>query len=388
MSSIKGLGNLVLDLTASLTPVLAVLVSFGVAQALVVSAHRHGHLTMDVPGAVQCFHSAPTPRVGGIAIYLALVAAWVFAGTGEKKLLNTLLLAGLPAICIGLLEDITRAVSVRVRLLVTMGSGALATVMTGTGITRVDVQLVDAVLAYWPVAVVFTAFCVGGVSNAFNIIDGFHGLSSGTLILSSLGMALVASSVGDSSLAWTALTLAAAVGGFWLVNFPWGKLFLGDGGAYFSGFALAWLSVELLVRNPQVSPWCSVLLCGYPTIEVMYSVYRRRRSNRSPGDPDRFHLHSLVATQIVQPRLSTWPPNFRNAAVSVLMWNAAMITILPSVLYPTRADVLLFALVLCFAVYHFVYRSVAHKTIAGAKNSSTRSVDETTEEPAALSGRL
>jgi UDP-N-acetylmuramyl pentapeptide phosphotransferase/UDP-N-acetylglucosamine-1-phosphate transferase len=338
----------------------AVFASFLVAQALVLSAHKHGHLTMDPPGAVQKFHSLPTPRVGGVAIYLAMTIAWMFMrGPKESSLLATVLVAGMPALVVGLTEDVTKAVSVRTRLLVTMGSGGLAAVLTGVGLTRVDIPIADLLLSVWPVAILFTAFAVGGVANAINIIDGFHGLASGTVIISSLALSAIALSVGDVPLATTALVLAGAVGGFWLVNFPWGKLFLGDGGAYFSGFALAWLSVELLARHPRISPWASVLLCGYPTIEVLYSIYRRRRQRLSPGQPDRQHLHSLVATQLVQPRLRGVPPNLCNAAVSVLMWGCAIVPVVPAVLFFSEAKVLVPALVLCALGYHLVYRRVA-----------------------------
>jgi UDP-N-acetylmuramyl pentapeptide phosphotransferase/UDP-N-acetylglucosamine-1-phosphate transferase len=335
-------------------------VSFVLAQALVLSAHKHGHLTMDLPGAVQKFHSSPTPRVGGIAIYVAVTAAWMLlSAPAEAALLSTILLAGMPALLIGLTEDVTKRVSVRTRLLVTMGSGGLAALWTGIGLTRVDIPLADAMLTVWPLAVLFTAFAVGGVANAINIVDGFHGLASGTVIISSVALSAIALSVGDVPLATVSLVLAGSVAGFWLVNFPWGKLFLGDGGAYFSGFALAWLSVELLARNPGVSPWASVLLCGYPTVEVMYSIFRRSRRHRSPGQPDRYHLHSLVATQFVQPRLASLQPYLCNAAVSVLMWICATVTVLPAVFFSGRSDILVPALVLCVAAYHLLYRRLA-----------------------------
>lgn len=348
----------------SLSPPVAVtatlIVSFALAQSLVLSAHKHGHLTMDLPGAVQKFHLDPTPRVGGLAIYIAVAAAWfAIAGTVERKLLGTVLLAGMPALLIGLTEDVTKRVSVMARLLVTMFSGGLAAALTGVGLTRVDLPLADQLLALWPFAVLFTAFAVGGVANAINIIDGFHGLASGTLMISLAGLAGVAYSVGDVPLAIVALLVAAAVGGFWLVNFPWGKLFLGDGGAYFSGFALAWLTVELLARNPRVSPWASVLLCAYPTIEVMYSIVRRRKQRRSPGEADRNHLHSLVATQWVQPRLPQLAPNLRNAAVSVVMWGCAVVPVVPALLFYDRPDILLGALGACVVAYHLFYRRVA-----------------------------
>jgi UDP-N-acetylmuramyl pentapeptide phosphotransferase/UDP-N-acetylglucosamine-1-phosphate transferase len=339
---------------------LTVLISFGIAQALVLSAHKHGHLTMDLPGAVQKFHLDPTPRVGGIAIYIALVAAWLVApDTAVRQLLSTLLVAGVPALMIGLLEDVTKRVSVSTRLTVTMASGALAAWMTGVALTRVDIAAADMLLSFWPVALVFTAFAVGGVANAVNIIDGFHGLASGTVIISLTALAGIALGVGDTSLAIVAMLVAAAVAGFWLVNFPWGKLFLGDGGAYFSGFALAWLSVELLARNDSVSPWASVLVVGYPTIEVLYSVIRRRKVRQSPGMADRNHLHSLIATQVIHPRLPGLAPNLRNAAVSVVMWICAVVPVVPAVLFYNQPNILVPALAACVLAYHLLYRRVA-----------------------------
>jgi UDP-N-acetylmuramyl pentapeptide phosphotransferase/UDP-N-acetylglucosamine-1-phosphate transferase len=350
----------VLSSHSSLAIAATMLVSFVLAQALVWSTHKHGRLAMDLPGEVQKFHSLPTPRVGGIGIYISVTGAWLLLpGLQENALLATVLLAGMPALIVGLTEDVTRRVSVRTRLVVTMASGGLAALWTGLGLTRVDIPLADMLLSYWPLAVLFTAFAVGGVANAINIIDGFHGLASGTVIMSSIALSAIALSYGDVPLATVALVLAASVAGFWLVNFPWGRLFLGDGGAYFSGFALAWLSVELLARHPQVSPWASVLLCGYPTIEVLYSIVRRSKRRLSPGQPDRHHLHSLVATQVVQPRLRMLQPPFSNAAVSVIMWVCAIVPVVPAVLYSNRGDLLLAWLALCVGAYHLAYQRVA-----------------------------
>jgi UDP-N-acetylmuramyl pentapeptide phosphotransferase/UDP-N-acetylglucosamine-1-phosphate transferase len=354
-----------LSLSTPFAIAITMLVSYALAQALVLSAHKHGHLTMDLPGAVQKFHLDPTPRVGGVAIYIAVVMAWLWVpGMAERKLLTTVLLAGMPALFIGLLEDVTKRVSVTTRLLITMASGALAVWMSGVALTRVDIPLADMLLAAWPVALLFTAFAVGGVANAINIIDGFHGLASGTVIISLLALAGIALGVGDIPLALVAVLVAAAMAGFWLVNFPWGKLFLGDGGAYFSGFALAWLSVELLARNEGVSPWASVLVCGYPTIEVLYSVLRRRKVRQSPGAADRHHLHSLIATQVIQPRLPRLNPNLRNATVSVVMWICALVPVVPAVLFYARSDILVPALGACVLAYHLLYRRVASSAAA------------------------
>jgi len=346
--------------TSTLAVLTSVFASFMLAKVLVLTADSHGHFSMDVPGAVQKFHYAPTPRIGGIGIYLALLAASLLVPeSGARAILTTVLLAGVPALLVGLMEDVTKRIGVTVRLVVTMASGALACWLTGISITHINVPPVDALLSFAPVALLFTAFAVGGLANAINIIDGFNGLASGATTICLLALAAIAGIVGDLSLALAAVVVAAAVVGFWLVNFPWGKLFLGDGGAYFAGFALAWLAVLLPMRNAEVSPWASFVLCAYPVIEVIYSVMRRVRRHQSAGDPDRRHLHSLVATQIVQRRWPKLDPTLQNSAVSVIMWVCAAVPALAAIALHHRTIYLVIFAGACGVAYHLVYQRVA-----------------------------
>ncbi len=336
------------------------LASFVLAEVLVLTAGRHGRFSMDIPGAVQKFHSKPTPRIGGIGIYLALlVASRLVPDPDASRILATVLVAGIPALMVGLLEDITKRVSVLVRLLATMASGALACWVAGVSVTHVGVPLLDSLLGAAPLALIFTAFAVAGVTNAFNIIDGFNGLASGTATLGLLALASIAALVGDTPLVLVAVLVAAAVAGFWLVNFPWGRLFLGDGGAYFAGFALAWLAVLLPMRNAGVSPWASFLVCAYPIIEVLYTVVRRRQRRQSAGQPDRRHLHSLIATQVIQRRLARLHPTLQNSAVSVIMWFCAAVPATAAIILYQRTGALMISALVFLMAYHFIYRIVS-----------------------------
>jgi UDP-N-acetylmuramyl pentapeptide phosphotransferase/UDP-N-acetylglucosamine-1-phosphate transferase len=336
------------------------LASFVLAELLVLTANHHGRFTMDIPGAIQKFHSHPTPRIGGIGIYLALlVSSALVPDPDASNILATILVAGVPALLVGLMEDITKKVGVMVRLVATMVSGALACWLSGVSLTHLNVPLVDALLGVTMVSLLFTAVAVAGVANAINIIDGFNGLASGTATLCLLALASIAALVDDTPLALTAVIMAAAVIGFWLVNFPWGKLFLGDGGAYFAGFALAWIAVLLPMRNAAVSPWASFLVCAYPIIEVIYSIVRRRQRRQSAGDADRHHLHSLVATQIIQRRLPRLHPTLQNSAVSVIMWICAAVPAIAAIALYQRTDLLVIAAIACVIAYHFIYRRVA-----------------------------
>lgn len=295
-------------------------VSLFVSVLLVATQRWHGRFSMDGTAGVQKAHTVPTPRIGGTAIVAGMAAAWAWAEPEVQTLLAPLLLASVPAFAAGLLEDLTKKVGVTARLLATMVSGLVACWLTGVALNRVDVWLADDLLAYAPAAVLFTAFAAAGVANAINIIDGFNGLASGTVLIILLALASIAGLEGDAALATACALLGAAVLGFWLVNFPFGKLFLGDGGAYFVGFALAWLCVLLLMRNPAVSPWVVLLACAYPVTEVLYSMWRRRRQRQPSGAPDSLHLHSLLKSQVILPRLPHWPASMRNAAVSPLVW--------------------------------------------------------------------
>ena len=84
---------------------------------LVLTKRWHGALTKDFTDGIQKFHTAPTPRVGGVPIVLGLVFACYKAASDVKELLTPILLAGMPALLFGVAEYITKRVSVMHRLL-------------------------------------------------------------------------------------------------------------------------------------------------------------------------------------------------------------------------------------------------------------------------------
>ena len=301
--------------------------SFVLCVLLVLTKRWHGALTMDHMEGIQKFHTAPTPRIGGIPILLGLIVAWGKAPQDTKDLLTPILFAGTPAFLFGLLEDITKRVGVMQRLLATMASGLLAWWITGYALTRVDVWGVDWLLGLTLVSALFTAFAVGGVANSINIIDGFNGLASMASTLAFIGFALMAWQVGDAQLAGVALVLAASVWGFFWVNWPLGKIFLGDGGSYFIGFALAWVAVLLIERNPSVSAFAALLVCVHPVTEVLFSIYRRKVKRLHPGHPDRLHFHSLVKQRYVRRWLPHTPTYIRNSVTGLLVGSMTLAAI-------------------------------------------------------------
>ena len=325
------------------------------ALLLVATQRWHGRLSMDSTYGVQKFHTHPTPRVGGIAIVAGLLVGYALARPGRQGLLGPLLLAGTPAFVFGIVEDLTKRVSVRARLLATMACGVLGWAITGLSITEANLLGLDWLLEFTVVSVAFTAFAAGGVANAINIIDGFNGLSAGTVTIILTSFGFMAAALGDPDLAYTSLIVAGAVLGFAPVNWPLGKIFLGDGGAYFVGFALAWLAVLLLARHPEVSAWAPMLVCGYPILEVFFSIARRRRRGSSPGDADRLHLHSLVNRRFVRVLLPHASNLVRNSATGAIMWGVALLPALIAVRWPTHTPALVLGFIVCALLYAAAY---------------------------------
>jgi UDP-N-acetylmuramyl pentapeptide phosphotransferase/UDP-N-acetylglucosamine-1-phosphate transferase len=340
---------------------IAFLVSFFFCIAIVVTKRWHGALSMDSTQGVQKIHLVPTPRIGGIPIILGLILALGYSDADIQTILGPIFFAGMPAFLFGLAEDLLKHIGVLKRLLATMASGLLAWYLTDYSLSRLDIWGLDTLMQFSFFSVLFTAFAVGGVANAINIIDGFNGYASLTCTIGFLGFALIAFQVGDQSLAAVGLILAACVWGFFWVNWPFGKLFLGDGGAYFLGFALAWVAVLLIERNPTVSAFSALVICILPITEVLFSIFRRKIRNKHIGKPDNLHFHSIVKRRYASRWFVKWPSFASNSLVGVLLGLISLFsTIMANFFYETTSYCVITSL-LFLLVYVAVYaRMVRH----------------------------
>ncbi len=326
-----------------------------VAILLVCSGRWHGRWSVDSSSGVQKVHQQPTARIGGVAIVAGVLTGYLLAHPARQGLLLPLLLAGAPAFIFGLAEDLTKRVSVRSRLLATLVCGALGWAITGHSITDVNVPGVDWLLGFTAVSVIFTAFAVGGVANAFNIVDGFNGLASGTAIIVLSGLGLVANQLGDVDITRTCFIVGGAVIGFVLVNWPWGKIFLGDGGAYFLGFAVAWMAIILVAHQPEVSAWCPLLLCSGPVLEVCFTILRRWRRRGKLGAPDALHLHSLVKRRLTRRLLPNASRVVRNSVTGAIMCGSSVLPAFIAVHWATDTPTLVLAFAGCALLYSSTY---------------------------------
>lgn len=339
--------------------------SFFITWVLVAIAPQFGRLIFDHDlDGVQKIHIEPVPRVGGLSVFVAFgacIAIGYVVGTGTAGDLLLMWCCALPAFGSGFIEDLTKKVSPRVRLLCTAIATLIACFAFNAVVRRVDLQGVDFLLGVTPVAFAFTVLAVSGTANSINIIDGFNGLASVVSIVIFASIALVSHELGDSLVQAIALIMIGATLGFVIWNFPSGSIFLGDGGAYFIGFMLGESLVLLITRHPNVSP-SYVMVALYPLFETVFSVYRRVVVRGGPaGAPDALHLHTLIYRRVMLLRgrsRECRKNRLRNSMTSPYLWLLNLLAVVPATLLWNNGAALLGFALLFAVVYIALYRSI------------------------------
>lgn len=333
---------------------------------------RHGRLLADHDlDGPQKFHARVVPRVGGAGVMAAVVTGALIAQFTESSVareLWLLIVCSLPAFLAGITEDLTKSVSPRRRLFATAISAGLALWLLDAAINRTDIPGLDLLVGWLPFSALLTIFVITGVANSINIIDGFNGLASMCVLMMLLALAYVAFQVNDTFIFTAALITAGAVLGFFVWNFPAGLIFLGDGGAYLLGFVIGELSILLVHRNASVSPIFPLLLCAYPIIETVFTIYRRKLVRGvATAQPDGIHLHTLIHRRLIRWTLAVHraPRRLtrRNSMTSPYLWMLCLASVLPSLLWWQSTLVLTGFLVLFVISYVWLYaRIVRFKT--------------------------
>jgi UDP-N-acetylmuramyl pentapeptide phosphotransferase/UDP-N-acetylglucosamine-1-phosphate transferase len=145
-----------------------------------------------------------------------------------------------------------------------------------------------------PFGILFTIFATVGVVNAFNLIDGLNGLSSYITVSVAFSLSIIAFQAGNTQISIFLVLLVAAVLGFMVLNFPMGKIFLGDGGAYAMGHLLVWSAIILFDSASEVSAFAILLVFFWPVADTGLAIWRRWRLGNPTDRPDRLHFHQLA----------------------------------------------------------------------------------------------
>lgn len=296
-------------------------VAFGVAAAAALLftplVIRLAHIVnaVDLPGERK-IHTQPIPRLGGLAVAASFGVTALLVFLTRSDLISPpwesslqgigLGVTGVLVLCLGMWDDIHE-----------MGPGkkfllqvAIATIvfLAGIRISIVSQPLGGGFFGLGWTSYPVTVFWIVGIMNALNLIDGLDGLASGVAMVALITIAAVGFvKFNDTGTAMLAVILAGSLLGFLRYNFNPARIFLGDSGSLFIGFALAILS---MLSSTKGSTAFAVLIpalsLGLPILDTALAMLRRLlrpfvklegsgestlRRLRSMFLPDKDHIH-------------------------------------------------------------------------------------------------
>jgi hypothetical protein len=159
------------------------------------------------------------------------------------------------------------------------------------------------------------------------------------------------------------LTVCTAFLGFMCLNFPHGKIFLGDAGAYSVGHLIAWNAILLLNREPEVSAWGILLILLWPVLDTVFAMTRRLVAGHSVSQPDRLHYHHVLMRLVMLATPKSVGLERANPIGSVLAWPLVAAPSLLGVLLIADTSKAIMGVVLFSALYVVTYHTLVRRAI-------------------------
>jgi UDP-GlcNAc:undecaprenyl-phosphate GlcNAc-1-phosphate transferase len=315
--------------------------------------------------AIQRIHLNETPRLGGLVFILSLASFAMYSSHNEStQLLKLILICLIPIIVIGLKEDLFHNVEPAIRLLSLLFVGWLFRAQfTGPLPNMADVPLIAKLLALQGGISFFYILSMVAIANGMNLIDGVNGLC-GAVALSILGALLFLSyKTSDVVMLSTIFGVILILIPFLIFNYPYGKIFLGDLGAYSLGLLTSILTIILFGRHPEISPWGAVLILIYPATEVVFSLLRRAMKGVSIYHADLAHLH-LKFFHFFRPQ-----PGYKKMANSLVTPILSPLWLFPLIAFswvyqkPFFILITILLFVLCYGLLYAIFPNVQKKTV-------------------------
>ena len=140
-----------------------------------------------------------------------------------------------------------------------------------------------------------TIFCIVGVINAINMMDGLDGLAGGITLIGLVSFAILSFLGSHAEMLILCVALSGAVLGFLKYNWTPSKLFMGDAGSLFLGFALVFASIHVTQdEGSVVRPFVPLFILAVPITDTLTLIAKRLIVGRNPFSADTFHLHHML----------------------------------------------------------------------------------------------
>ena len=265
----------------------------------------------------QTLHKRSISRFGGISIFFSLLIVSFYDSSENYEFLRTALYCSSPIFILGILDDFQLEIKPFFRLLIVFPSAYLSYYFLGVEAYSVDIPYLDYLFKFEIFSILFICFAVAGMVNAFNMIDGINGLVLLYSLTICILIVLFQSSSSSAQINLFFVAIFFAILAVFILNFPFGRIFLGDGGAYFLGIMLS-IGVIKYYQINDLSPWYVFSVFIYPITDVLISIIRRIIAKVSIFNPENKHLHHIVFLRVKKMGIKS--ENTNHAIATILIF--------------------------------------------------------------------
>lgn len=243
---------------------------------------------VDKPDARKV-HSHVMPRLGGLAIYIAFLAGYLYMST-IIELPISIMVGATIIMLVGFIDDKFQ-IKPWQKLLGQL-IAAIVVLSDGLFIKYLTIPFVDesVQVSLW-IAIPISLIWIIGVTNAVNLIDGLDGLASGVSIIAATAIFAMSLIMNDVIVAFLSIALIGSTLGFLFFNFHPAKIFMGDTGSLLLGFLLSILSLISFKQVTIITLIIPILILAIPIIDTTIAIIRRKLNRQRIMDADKNHLH-------------------------------------------------------------------------------------------------
>ena len=297
-------------------------------------------------------HKTATPRLGGLAIIIAIFAGLFMLEISVKWYL---LIAITPIFMAGIMEDLNYPIHPYMRLCLGAISAGICVYFTGIWLREINVPYFDMLLQYPVFGVAFTVFAILILINSINMIDGINGLASGKTLIMSAAIVGLSNHFAEPGIVILNMLIFSSVLGFFMLNYPTGRLFMGDAGAYALGFLIAISLIALKSRHPELSGWAVLLIVFWPAMDMVHSVFRRFYKNTDATRPDMMHFHHVLMRRIEIYSKGRIPRLWSNPIATAIILPMATIPVFTGLAFHTSSKICAIAVIFFLVLYSLIY---------------------------------
>ncbi|MBP3950062.1 undecaprenyl/decaprenyl-phosphate alpha-N-acetylglucosaminyl 1-phosphate transferase [Bacillus sp. YZJH907-2] len=237
-------------------------------------------------------HKQVMPRMGGIAIIIGTIAGFLIVPVESPYITSIIVGAGIIVI-VGLLDDLY-TLSAKYKLIGQLLAAGIV-VMSGLRIELINLPFDVQIQLGFVLSAILTVLWIVAITNAINLIDGLDGLAAGVSTIALASILAMAILDGQYLVVPIAIILIGSILGFLPFNFNPAKIFMGDTGALFLGYAIAVISVMGLFKSVTVfSLVIPIIILAIPIFDTIFAIVRRILNKKKISEPDKSHLHHCL----------------------------------------------------------------------------------------------